>query len=117
MKETKNQKFLRLMENRLLRTLEDLRLISQLGSTNYRNTPEEAQEVILHLDAGLKTVAQTFDIPYKSWIGGVTKYTRIAPQMGEINEIDAAKAIALIQAGEPENAISLLQAAINKDPR
>lgn len=117
MKETKHDKFQRLVKARLERTLEDLRLISQLASSNYRNTPEEARDVIVTLDRGVRAVAQEFGVPIRSWIGDPAKTKAITPQMGEINEIDAAKAIAFIQAGNPEWAVQLLQAAINKEPR
>lgn len=115
MKETKNDKFRRLMQSRLSRVFEDFRLISQLASSNYRNTPEEAEEVVLHLSNGVQAVAKTYDVPFRFWVGGSS--SKIPPQMGEINEIDAAKAIAMIQAGSPQDAITLLQAAINKEPR
>jgi hypothetical protein len=117
MKETKHDKFLRLMQSRLERTLEEFRLISQLASSNYRNTPAEAHEVVEVLDRGVKSVAKEFQIVYRSWIHNPEIAVKIAPQMGEINEIDAAKAIAHIQAGNPEWAIQHLQAAINKEPR
>lgn len=117
MTETKHDKFQRLVKARLERTLEDLRLISQLASSNYRNTPEEARDVIIILDRGVKAVAQEFGVPTRSWIGDPAKAKAISPQMGEINEIDAAKAIAHINAGETTLAVLLLQAAINKEPR
>ena len=117
MSETKHDKFLRLMHKRLERTLEDFRMISQLASTNYRNTSSEAHEVIQHLDRGLKAVAGSFEIPYKTWIGQPDRAKQVPAQMGAINEIDAAKAITLIQAGTHQDAVALLRAAINKDPR
>lgn len=117
MSETKHEKFLRLMQKRLERTLEDFRMISQLASTNYRNTPTEAHEVVLYLDRGVKAVASSFDISYKTWVGDPNRTKQIPAQLGQINEIDAAKAIALIQAGVHQDAVSLLKAAINKDPR
>jgi len=116
MPETKHDKFLRLAQNRLERALEDFRLISQLASSNYQNTPEEAYEVIFHLDRGLKSVAQAFAVPYKSWIQPPAS-KQIPRQLGQITEVDAAKAIAHIQSGDHTLAIQHLQAAINKEPR
>lgn len=118
MAETKNDKFLRLMQKRLERTLEDFRMISQLASTNYRNTPAEAFEAIYHLDRGMKSVAVALQIPYKTWLGDPTfSHKQVGKQLGEINEIDAAKAIAHIEANEGHLAIQHLKAAVNKDPR
>jgi hypothetical protein len=117
MQETKHEKFLRLMKARLERALEDFRLISQLASTNYRNTPEEAYEAITILDRALKATAASFGIGYRSWVQDPRKAKDFAPQLGEINEIDAAKSIAFIESGNPQFAIEQLKAAINKEPR
>lgn len=117
MKETKNQKFLRLMQARLERALEDFRLISQLASSNYRNTPEEAHEVIFILDRALHAVAKTFGITYRSWIQHPSSKLTIGPQLGPINEIDGAKAIALINEERYVEARKLLASAVNKEPR
>lgn len=116
MVETKHDKFLRLMQSRLVRAMEEFRLISQLASSNYRNTPEEAHEVISHLDQGVKSVAIAFGVQFRSWIAPPGSKA-IPPQLGMINEIDAAKAIELIRAEDPHAAIALLQAAINRNPR
>lgn len=116
MAETKHDKFLRLAQNRLERALEDFRLISQLASSNYRNTPEEAYEVVYHLDRGIKSVAQAFGVQHRSWIAPPLS-KQIPRQLGQITEVDAAKAIAHIQSGDHTLAIQHLQAAINKDPR
>lgn len=115
-KETKHDKFIRLMTSRLGRTLEEFRMLTQLASNNYENTPEEAREVILHLDRGIKSVAGAFGVTYKSHIGsGGPK--NLSKQLGQINEIDIAKAIAHLQAGRTDAALQLLIAALNQDAR
>lgn len=115
-KETKHDKFIRLMTNRLGRTLEEFRMLSQLASTNYENTPEEAHEVILHLDRGVKSVASAFGVLYKTHIGSSTS-RNLSRQMGQVNEIDVAKAIAHIQAGRTDAALKQLVDALNQEPR
>lgn len=115
-KETKHDKFIRLMSSRLGRTLEEFRMLSQLASTNYENTPEEAHEVILHLDRGVKSVASAFGVLYKTHIGQSTS-KQLSRQMGQVNEIDVAKAIAHIQAGRTEAALKQLINALNQEPR
>jgi hypothetical protein len=115
-KETKHDKFIRLMQNRLGRTLQELRLVSQLASFNYENTPEEALEVIIHLDRGVKDVAAAFGVIYKTHIG--TKSSRALPaQMGRVNEIDVARAIAFIKSDDTEAALKQLVAALNQEAR
>lgn len=114
--ETKHDKFIRLMTNRLGRTLEEFRMLSQLASTNYENTPQEAHEVILHLDRGVKSVASAFGVLYKTHIGSGTS-KNLSRQMGQINEIDVAKAIAFIQQDKTDLALKQLVDALNQEPR
>ena len=115
-KETKHDKFIRLMTNRLGRTLEEFRMLSQLASTNYENTPEEAHEVIIHLDRAVRQVAAVFDVDYKTYIG--SKATRAMPKhLGRVDEIDVARAIAFIKAGDTEAALNQLVAALNQEAR
>lgn len=68
-KETAHEKFLRLMQKRLGRVLEEVRLVCQLSSRNYESTKAERLEVVHHLDAAVKKVAATYDVPYESKIG------------------------------------------------
>lgn len=115
-KETKHDKFLRLMQARLGRTLEDLRLVSQLASANYENTMEEAHELIRHLDKAIREIAEIYKVPYKtslsdSLLPGRTK------MLGAVNVIDVARAIAHIESAEYEAALLQLRAALNEDPR
>lgn len=112
--ETKHERFQRLAEKRLERTLEDFRLLSQLASTNYKNTPEEAFDLIRKLDSGLKDVARVFDVHFKSAVGNPRK---LGPYTGQMNPIDVAKAIDLIDAGDPEKAKQQLTAALAALPR
>ena len=67
--ESKHDAFRRLMKRRGEEALDKLRLVSQLGSGNYENTPEEAEEVVYYLDAAVNHVARVFGVPYASVIG------------------------------------------------
>lgn len=116
--ETKNEKFLRLMQARLGTTLENFRLIRQLSSRNYEFTPVQVQEVVYHLDQGIKTVAETYGVPYRSYIGADAKLASApARTSGRINEIDVAKAIEMIEANAKDEAIHLLKQALRGDKR
>jgi len=60
--ETKHDKFLRLAEARVGKTLEDLRLVGQLSSNNYENTQDEADEIIETLRDKVNEVADLFGV-------------------------------------------------------
>lgn len=44
-KETKSERFLRLVQSRVPKALEAIRLIGQLGSSNYESTTDEVSEI------------------------------------------------------------------------
>lgn len=106
-KETKHEAFLRLMQRRLGRALEELRLVQQLSSTNYENTPEEAEEVIAHLDGAVRKIAEVFDVEYATRIGkGSSQTTANARPIGAIgkkvsivDEIAIAHMLDMLQKG------------------
>ena len=110
--ETKNQRFQRLMFRRLGRALEELRLVSQLSSENYENTPEEAEEVVMHLDAAVQRIAKSFAVPYSTVIG--TKSQATYP--GHIDELDTLRALELIKADRPVEAYEVLHKALTGHP-
>lgn len=118
--ESKHQRFLRLMHRRLGRALEELRLISQLSSDNYENTPAEAAEVILHLDSAVTKIAQVFDVPYATATGDYAKMVLSqgfsAKAGSKIDETDIAKAIDLLNQNKPQEAKFLLKAVLLKEP-
>lgn len=62
--ETKHQKFIRLAEARVSRTLEDLRLVNQLSARTYEHKPAEAETIIKTLADALAETAKTFAIPF-----------------------------------------------------
>lgn len=119
--ESKHQRFLRLMQRRLERALEELRLISQLSSDNYENTPEEAAEAVSHLDRAVVHIAASFDVPYATATG---KYAEAVKQAGfmkaskakdSFNEMDIAKAIDLLNQNKVQEAKFLLKNALLQD--
>lgn len=112
--ETRHDRFLRLMQRRLGRALEEMRLVSQLSGKNYENTPEEADEVIQHLDRAVHTIAAAFEVPYKTAIGAAS---RASLRSGPIDETEVARAIDAINAGEGTRAITILTTALNQAPR
>lgn len=67
--ETKHEKFLRLMQKRLLRALDEIRLVGQLASTNYESFEEERLEVVQHLTNAVSVVANGFDVIFEAQIG------------------------------------------------
>ena len=112
--ETKNQKFLRLMQNRLGRFLEDVRLMGQLSARSYEATPEQMAEVMHHVDTAIKDFARQFAVPYASKIGrmGQADSANVmigappAPKIPETSslKIEIARAIELIDNGNVQNA-------------
>lgn len=115
--ETKHDRFLRLMQKRLGRALEELRLVGQLSSSRYENTDAEAREVIKHLDDAVKDIARAFGVPYTTMIGKGSLSPASGPlTLGPpINVIDCAKALELLKNTDPESiekARKLLKAAV-----
>ena len=110
-KETKSDRFRRLMQRRMERALEELRLVSQLSSPNYENTQHEAEEVVSALDSSLRHIAKSFSVPFTSQIG------LSMGQAGTIDELDVIKAIELIKTGNLNEAVDQLQRAIRAQPR
>lgn len=117
MSESKHDKFLRLMNKRLYRALEEIRLIAQLSSFHYENTNAEAEEVVSHLDQAIHTVAQAFSVPYKSAVGKVHHPAPKSFKIGHLDETDIAKAIDLIHWKKNDEAVELLQLALLSQPR
>ena len=67
--ETKQDAFVRLVNNRMPRVLEQLRLIAQLSSRSYEHTEEQANEVMKVLKEGFEEVAQAYEMPISIAIG------------------------------------------------
>lgn len=120
-KESKHDAFIRLMERRMSRALEELRLVSQLSSINYENTPEEAELVIEALDASVRSIATAFDVSYVTRIGkratsGPVGAPTLSP-MGRpgftgLDGVGIAKALDLLRAGDADAAQSFLRNAL-----
>ena len=117
--ETKHDRFMRLMTKRLGKALDDIRLVSQLATPNYENTPEEASEVVRLLDVSVRKVAEAFHVPFKSAMGSPKTPKTPLPALvaGPINEVDIAKAIEHIVCGKHQEALQLLRDALNQEPR
>lgn len=111
-KETKHEKFLRIMQRRLGKALEDLRLVGQLSSNNYQNTPEEAEDVVLHLSWAVWEIAKSFNVPYSAKVGD-----KAVSGARPIDEVDIAKAIEHIVRNQNEEALQVLRAAILEEER
>jgi hypothetical protein len=67
--ETKHEKFLRLADSRVKRTLDDMRMICSLTSKSYEHTPQEAQVIIEVLSKTVHEVAKTFSVPFTAKVG------------------------------------------------
>lgn len=63
------------MQARLLRTVEDLRLVSQLSSHNYQRHPHEVEEVLTILSSSVQEVAGEFGYSYQAQFGPKPKDT------------------------------------------
>ena len=123
--ETKHERFLRLAQSRLGRAKEQLRLVSQLASRDYESHPDEAEEVVQHLDEDVRHIAQVFGVEYATRIGKAgTRTTNGARAIGfsfrkapVLDEIECVKALEHLRAGRIEEVERRLRAAIRgKDP-
>ena len=116
--ETKHDRFLRLMHKRLGRTLDDLRLIRQLSSDNYEFTQAEVKEVMSHLENAINDVAKAFGAaPLPSTNPNAPVQIRPAiighgRTKSVLDEVDLAKAISAIKAGNTDDAIEILKAPL-----
>ena len=110
-KETAHQKFLRLMQKRLGRLLEETRLVRQLSSRNYESTPEERLEVIMHLDASVKAVAETYEVPYESKIG-INVVQAASKVQAALTPQQVAIVVDLLDYGRMPEALDILRPAL-----
>lgn len=116
-KETSRDRFQRLLPKRLGKTLEEIRLLSQLSSHNYSNTPEEALDLVRNLDASVHTVAKAFGVNYRSAYSAPGLRAPQPIHATPINVIDVARAIDLIGKGQTKEAVAALQSALSQEPR
>lgn len=116
----KHENFLRLREKRVTRALDELRLISQLSSTNYENTPQEAEEIIINLDQAVQYIAQVFGVEFASRIGkaqaksvngGSTYFTN--KKASVLDEVEIIKALEHLRAGRTEEVEKILHSSIS----
>lgn len=115
--ETKHDKFLRLAEARVTRTLDDVRLIAQLSARTYEYKPAEVEIIVKTLADAVHDVAKTFAVPFATKVGkaGKTDTSSIfeepkAQQIQETSKVKVivARALDLIKQGEVEAAQALL---------
>lgn len=119
----KHENFLRLRERRVGRALEELRLISQLASSNYENTPQEAEEIIINLDQALHYIAQIFGVEYASRIGkaqaktvnGASVFFAGKPT-SVLDEVELIKALEHLRADRTEEVEQILRTALAGKP-
>ncbi len=118
--ETKHARFLRLAQRRLTRAKEELRLVGQLASPNYENTPEEAKEIVRILDGDVRNIAGIFEVEYASRIGKASTQTTNGAQpiggtfrkVSILDEIEIVRTLEHIHAGRIEEATSILRSAV-----
>jgi hypothetical protein len=118
--ESKHDRFLRLAQRRLTRAKDELRLIWQLASKNYENSPEEAEEIVRLLDEDVRRIAGAFGVEYATRIGkGATRTANGAQPIGAIfkevsvlDEVEIARVLEHLEAGRLEEAERLLHSAV-----
>lgn len=115
----KHTNFLRLRAKRVTRALDELRLISQLASPNYENTPLEAEEIVVSLDQAVQYIAQVFGVEYASRIGKAQAKTANGASsffggksQSVLDEIELLKALEHIRAGRIDQAEQILKNAL-----
>lgn len=117
--ESKHARFLRLAQRRLERAKEELRLISQLASSNYENTPEEAKAIVEILDEDVRNIAEAFGVEYATRIGNAASQTTQNTQpvnplvkTAVLDAFEVMKALDHLQNGRIDEARDILRAAI-----
>ena len=101
--EDKHTKFLRLIQTRVGRALDDLRLVGQLSARTYEHKPHEAEEVVQVLDQAVKEVATSFAVPYTTKVGraGRADNSTIIGAVKTTPMVDASKTkLAIVKALE-----------------
>jgi hypothetical protein len=118
--ETKHDRFLRLAQRRLERTKDNLRLVSQLSSQNYENTPDEAKEIVRILDQDVRNIAALFGVEYASRIGKASTQTTNGAQpinapfkkVPVLDEIEIIRVLEHLRAGRIEEVDRILRSAV-----
>lgn len=118
--ETKHQRFVRLALRRLERSCEELRLLSQLASSNYENTPEEAQEIVRILDERIRHIAEVFEVEYATRIGkastqmvaGAQQIHTTLKKVSILDEVEIMHALEHLRAGRTEEVERILRGAV-----
>lgn len=114
----RHEKFLRLAQRRLERTKDEIRLLSQLASANYQNTPEEAHELVSIVDADVRALAEAFSVEFASRVGkaaskGTTNAAGIsARRKSLLDEVEIVKLLELLRQGDIESVERTLRSAI-----
>ena len=113
--ETAHQRFLRLMQKRLERLIEDFRLVRQPSSKNYESTEEERLEVLTHLKGEVEAVGRTYGVPVEIRIGhaaAVHQHATKGPVL--LTAIQVAEIIDLLDYGRLSEALDILRPAAAK---
>lgn len=63
MKETKKEKFIRLAEKRVTKSLQELRKVGNLAGPTYQYTEEQVKAILVALNDGISNISVRFDEP------------------------------------------------------
>ena len=118
--ESKHQKFLRLIQPRVTRVLEDLRLVGQLRSKPYENELVEAEEVVTVIAESLNQVAKLYAVPFsfKSGRAQHADVTNVIPIIGVAKPPPTPQAVAnesMKVRGQIAKALDLLKTETRED--
>jgi hypothetical protein len=126
LRETKQDRFIRLAERRVTRALQEMRLISQLSSINYENSEDEAEALVEALCGGVHRIADSFDTPFKTLIGAAVSDHKEASVFGApsgsrtgtpVNQLDVIRALDHMKKEQFQEAYAILQAALREQKR
>ena len=117
--ETKHERFQRLAAQRTTSALDKMRMLTQLRSHNYENTPKDAYEIVTALDRGVQQIARVFGVPFTSAVGRASAQLSQGrlDHVGPLDELDVIKAIELINQDRADEAAALLRQALMGQPR
>lgn len=118
-KESKQARFNRLSQRRLERAKEELRLLSQLSTRTYENTPEQAENLIDQLDRSLHMIAEAFSVDYTTRIGrheqrktgNAHSVVETLHKKSILDEVEVARVLDMLKHGNVDGASLVLRQA------
>ena len=121
--ESAEDAFVRLAQARMTKTMDKMRLVSQLAAPYYSFTPQQADHIVKTLAQSVEAVASSFEVPVSFVVGRdaeIAKRTNHAiiskpKKSNGMDPMDIAMAIEQIQLGHSEDALGILRRVLSQN--